>query len=296
MLLNIAEDVKDAYKIANGNHEYVDEVVKKLRNVSLKVGEAVLSVEKHHEQGTWSVQTERKKYEFDIVIFATWPKDVGKMLKRNELFTAKVLDVLSPIPHACVKTTVHSDTSLMPYDKRLWGTYNFQFAPFYKKTNANLWSGQLDKVNIFNDYQWRDTKEEMDREDNMQIQNVHHVSYHWRTPPSQELIRAREEIQQLQGTHNLYFAGAYQFHQTFHEDALTSAFVVVDKLYPTSARLKELRDEVERRYKGTIWSIYYVGFEFLFVPFYLAFCKIMVFLSNWFCAIKDFLGFGCNTR
>jgi len=98
----------------------------------------------------------------------------------------------------------------------------------------------------------------------------------------------------MQGTHSLYFGGAYQFNQTFHEDGMLSAFVIIDQLCPQSARLKELRDQVDKMYKGSLWSINYVAIEFVLLPIWFVIFKFLVMLSNLLSAFKDFLGFSTH--
>lgn len=197
--------------VKNGSKNYVDQIAKSLQNIHL--GEAVHSVE--HVADELEVQTNKHKYKFDKVIFATHAPVTAKIYKFKNSQQETVLKSFSTIPN---KAYLHSDESFMPRKNRCWASWNVQ---------AQLTGQQSDKVSLtylLNRLQPLNTDEKMlltlnpDRapKDLMFEANYEHPKF------DQTAIDAQSEVPHIQGHDGVYFAGAWTRYG-FHEDGLLSA-------------------------------------------------------------------------
>ncbi|MGL5809008.1 MAG: FAD-dependent oxidoreductase [Nocardioides sp.] len=109
--------------VTGGSREYVDRIAASLADV--RTGTKVTSVLETSDgvrltDGNGHVTT------YDAVVIATHPDQALAMLAEA---TASQRDVLGAMPYSTNTALLHTDTSLMPADRRVWASWNFRRPP-----------------------------------------------------------------------------------------------------------------------------------------------------------------------
>ena len=159
---------------------------------------------------------------FDKVIMAA---HADQSLKLISDATQQERDILSSFRFQPNRAVLHSDPSLMPQRRSAWGAWNYIGEG---GGDAGLcltyWMNKLQSIDMaYPLYETLNPHREP-RED------LVHASFNYDHPVFDEsAIAAQKQLPQIQGTGNLFFAGAWTGHG-FHEDGLKSAIAVVRSL------------------------------------------------------------------
>jgi len=247
----VANDPKATYKVEGGVRTYIQAVRSSLKKTKIMMNAEVRVVRKlKNEQPVWIVETsDGDVNEYDEVILALWPHQAAEVL-RNGLEQGtefpelrEMENVLKQVELAHCRATVHTDSTVMPDDKRHWATYSYKFPQKHKFVIGTIWSGQDGQADIFTTYDWSLRPEGISNEHTLTRVNepVHAVNLHVRTPPRQSLFRARELINARQGDDGLWFTGCFMRENGFHEDGLRTTVEVLKKLLPDHQKLYRLQ-------------------------------------------------------
>ena len=203
------------YTVENGSRVYRDKIIEQYKE-KIKVGSRVKLVER--ENGKIKIVTKNNSvHYFDKVIFASHADETLAMLSNPSKLE---FELLSNFKYQYNKATLHTDSSVMPKNKRAWSSWNYRIEPKNGevKTSTIYYMNSLQQVSENQDY-----FVSIDDPGNINPQKIiNEIDYHH---PLFDLdaVKAQNKLHELnlQGN-NTYFCGSY-FKYGFHEDAFTSA-------------------------------------------------------------------------
>ncbi len=180
------------------------------RNTSIPAGGS--SVEVVHAQG---------REEFDHVIFACHSDQALRMLGGEA--TVLEREILSAFPYQKNKAVLHTQTDVLPSNKRAWAAWNY-FNPSRESTAATLTYNMNILQSIKSDTTWCVTLNGTDliRDENV----VAEIDYaHPTFSTGRKLMQKRQR--ELIRVNQTSFCGAY-WGNGFHEDGVVSALCVAE--------------------------------------------------------------------
>ena len=146
------------------------------------------------------------------------------------------LELLSAIPYRSNEVVLHTDVTRLPQRSLAWSSWNYRLSddttnlsadPLAKLTyNMNILQG-LNTDTVF--CVSLNQSEEIDQK---KILGRYEYSHPVFTAPG---VQAQSRWQEIAGTHNTWFCGAY-WGSGFHEDGIVSALRVVDSVNQFSKR------------------------------------------------------------
>lgn len=203
--------------VRDGSHNYVNKIASRLRNIHLS--EAVFKVERLGQQ--LSLISNRQKYLFDKVIFATHAPLTSKILHTS---SSEVRRILNSFKTEANSAFLHRDNSLMPRSKKCWASWNVQARmqnPDLQKVSLTYYLNRLQPLKTKSNILL--TLNPIAQPDNKLLQAEYdHPVF------DQKAIDAQKLIPQIQGHNGVYFAGAWTRYG-FHEDGLLSAVKVAER-------------------------------------------------------------------
>lgn len=197
--------------VKNGSQNYVQKIAARIEHIHL--GESALKTQR--KGGQLELITNRGKYLFDKIIFATHAPVTARILKGESTEIDRVLSCFQTEKNLAY---LHLDQKLMPRSKKCWASWNVQ---------ARLNNPDLNKVSLtyyLNRLQPLATQQKVLLTLNpaqVPEQNLLQASYE-HPQFNRAAIEAQKLIPTLQGNHGYYFAGAWTRYG-FHEDGLLSA-------------------------------------------------------------------------
>ena len=209
--------------VKNGSKQYVEKIIKKLK--LNKKNKLLLKTEIEKitlENNKIKIKFKNKIEFFDKVVMATHPYQTLNLIKNLD---TKSYNLLSKFKFQKNVVYLHSDTSLMPKNKKTWSSWNYLSTKLTKqKSSVTYWMNILQKLetslNIFvslNPYQ----KPKKDL--------THKVLSYEHPIFNVETNIAQQEISSIQGINNVFHTGAW-ISYGFHEDGIKSAVNVVKKM------------------------------------------------------------------
>jgi predicted NAD/FAD-binding protein len=217
------------WKVMRGGvKNYIKMMADTLQNTEIVIKDGVESVQPDTATGKVKVKTTSgREFEFDKLIITAGAKDAQTILKDTQHID-EVKKALSRFEYYLATICTHSDTNLMPPNRKDWSVVNVLNKG--KHADVTIWDGWNTDTNVFDSYinEGDDPK------------NVHHVSEWWLPCETPDFFRAQKALEQVQGTHNIYFGGDYTRDIGSHEDAIDSAIEACKRIWPESERLKEL--------------------------------------------------------
>lgn len=212
--------------VKGGSKQYIDKLAAAAGNVRLKLKSAPLSVTRVGEGVT--VKEKHGVYErYDHVIMAAHADESLALLANPMDDERRILGAFKFQPN---QAYLHSDTRLMPHEKRCWASWVY------------LCEGADDRApNLAVSY-WMNLLQSLDHKQPLI------VTLNPATPPAPELtydahlfhhpifdqaaIEAQEQLPTINGTHHISYVGAWQRYG-FHEDGIWSAVRVAKQLGAT---------------------------------------------------------------
>ncbi|MFC1563632.1 NAD(P)/FAD-dependent oxidoreductase [candidate division KSB1 bacterium] len=202
--------------IKGGSKQYVKKLISGFQD-SININTPIVSI-RRLENGV-DVETGNGKTErFDKVILAVHSDQALNMLEDP---TDEEKRILSAIPYEENIAVLHTDTSVLPYRKKVWSSWNY-----------HIWDNRKDKVsltynmNILQNLKSNDVfcvtlnaGDEIKPGKILKTINYHHPRF------TVESILAQKEKHLISGENNTYYCGAY-WHYGFHEDGVNSALEV----------------------------------------------------------------------
>ena len=208
--------------VKNGSKQYVDKIIGKLKlnkknrillNVNIK------SIYKKNKE--INIKFDNKTETFDKIVMATHPDQTINLIENLD---NKSKDVLSKFKYQKNTVYLHSDTSLMPQNRKTWSSWNYlSTEQIINKSSVTYWMNILQNLNtslnIFvslNPY--KKPKKDL----------IHKILYYEHPVFNLETNQAQNELDTIQGKNNIYHTGAWTAYG-FHEDGIKSA-VKITKL------------------------------------------------------------------
>lgn len=218
-----------SWKVMKGGvKNYIKLMADALQNTEIVVCDGVELIQPDTATGKVKVKTTSgREFEFDKLIVTAGAKDASTMLKDTQHMD-EVKKVLAKFQYYKATVCTHSDTRFMPPDRKDWSVVNVLHKG--KHSDATIWDGWNTDQNVFDSY--------INEGDDPKL--VHHVSEWWLPCETPDFFRAQKVLEQVQGTHNIYFGGDYTRDIGSHENAIESAVEICKRIWPESERLMQL--------------------------------------------------------
>lgn len=195
--------------VKNGSINYVNKIAQKLEHIHLSESVSeVVPVDAKIE-----LATNKSKYSFDKVVFATSVPIAKKILKNPTSDQGKLLNSIETESNRAI---LHMDSSFMPRHRKCWSSWNAQ-ATLSKSSKVSL-TYFLNRLQPLNTP--KDLLLTLNPEKKIADPLFEHTYHHPRF--DQKAIDAQKNIENAQGQNGVYFAGAWTRYG-FHEDGLLSA-------------------------------------------------------------------------
>lgn len=212
------------HSVLGGSREYIKRIISAMGSkLSLRLDCAVTAVEAR-DGGVYVTDVTGQQAFYDKVIMAGHADHSLALLTTPTAEQRAVLQAFTFQPNSVV---VHSDTALMPKQRKCWASWIY------------LSSQQQDKSESVSLSYWMNNLQQLDTTAPVLVTlNAQHT-------PAQQLVQdthqfdhpvftaqtlaAQQKLPDIQGQNNIYFAGAWQRYG-FHEDGLLSAVRVAEKM------------------------------------------------------------------
>lgn len=209
------------YTVTNASKTYRDIIMKPFKD-TLQLNDPVVKVSRRNNKAIVLTQSGIDT-EYDKVIIACHGDEALALLDEP---TPDERNLLSKFHYQKNKTVLHTDTSVMPANKKVWSSWNYRMEEKNGKLYASTiyWMNSLqnisDKRNYFvslND------PGNIDEKKILKVIDYEHPLFDMHT------AQAQPELPKLNEKGPVYFCGSY-FRFGFHEDALWSAVGLCEKL------------------------------------------------------------------
>ena len=201
--------------VKGGSKQYVNKVIEKLSSDAknrLILNSKIKSV--YCKNDKVEINFEESTEIFDKVIMATHPDQTIKLIKNLD---EQSTDILRKFKYQKNIVYLHSDSSLMPKNKKTWSSWNYISSKSEEKSSLTYWMNLLQKINnslnVFVSL-------------NPYITPIKSLTYKkiiYEHPIfNTQTNEAQKKITEIQGKNNIFYAGAW-IRYGFHEDGIMSA-------------------------------------------------------------------------
>lgn len=208
------------YTVAGGSSAYRDRLIAPFSDKILK-NKPVINVRRN--MGKAFVTTADSIYEFDKVIFACHANQVLDIFE-NPYNAEEIL--LSKFQYQKNIATLHTDTAIMPKNKKAWSSWNYRI----EEINGSL---QPSCIYYMNSLQQVSGDEHyfvsINDPGNIRKDKIHQVIEYEHPIFTLAAMNAQKFLPELNESGPVYFCGSY-FRYGFHEDAFTSAVDLCKKM------------------------------------------------------------------
>lgn len=211
-LLNI-NDRPDWYVISGGSNSYIEKLTADFKD-RIRLNTAVRKVRRqadYIEVITSNMNVEK----FDYVFFACHADQALNMIDRPYEIETRIL---SSFPYQENEAILHTDTNMLPKNKRAWAAWNYHRTDNLKTPVAVTYN-----MNILQHITSSETfcvtlnnSESIDQSKILKRLNYSHPLF------TAQGIESQKKHSQLNGINRCYYAGAY-WKNGFHEDGVVSA-------------------------------------------------------------------------
>ena len=210
------------YTLHNGSQSYRELLVQPFKD-RIQTNNAVTKVER--ENGKAIVHTKNGETStFDKVIFACHGDQALQLLATPTVDQKRLLENFKYQPNTA---TVHTDTSIMPKNKKVWSSWNYRVGEVNGKQipTTIYWMNRLQNVSEKKDYfvSINAISGSIDETKILRMIDYEHPLF------DVAAVQAQKELYKLNETGPLYFCGSY-FKYGFHEDAYASAVALSEKI------------------------------------------------------------------
>ncbi len=207
--------------LIGGSQQYKNKLIDKIGSkIQTSNGAAQI---KRNPDGATIVDTNGNTHHFDKVIVAAHADQALRLLESPSDLQ---LNLLSKFKYNVNPVVLHSDTSVMPRNKRAWASWNYRYETKNAKTlgSTHYWMNKLQNVSNNQNYFVSVDYDGPISEDKI------HWRYTYEHPRfDRGAIEAQSSLPLLNSDSTLYFCGSY-FRYGFHEDAFTSALNLCTQL------------------------------------------------------------------
>ena len=201
--------------VKGGSKQYVNKVIEKLSSDAknrLILNSKIKSV--YCKNDKIEINFEESTEIFDKVIMATHPDQTIKLIKNLD---EQSTDILRKFKYQKNIVYLHSDSSLMPKNKKTWSSWNYISSKSEEKSSLTYWMNLLQKINnslnVFVSL-------------NPYITPINSLTYKkiiYEHPIfNTQTNEAQKKLTEIQGKNNIFYAGAW-LRYGFHEDGIMSA-------------------------------------------------------------------------
>ena len=201
--------------VKGGSKQYVNKVIEKLSSDAknrLILNSKIKSV--YCKNDKIEINFEESTEIFDKVIMATHPDQTIKLIKNLD---EQSTDILRKFKYQKNIVYLHSDSSLMPKNKKTWSSWNYISSKSEEKSSLTYWMNLLQKINnslnVFVSL-------------NPYITPTKSLTYKKITYEHPifniETNEAQKKMIEIQGKNNIFYVGAW-LRYGFHEDGIMSA-------------------------------------------------------------------------
>ena len=201
--------------VKGGSKQYVNKVIEKLSSDAksrLILNSKIKSV--YCKNDKIEINFEESTEIFDKVIMATHPDQTIKLIKNLD---KQSTDILRKFKYQKNIVYLHSDSSLMPKNKKTWSSWNYISSKSEEKSSLTYWMNLLQKINnslnVFVSL-------------NPYITPIKSLTYKkiiYEHPIfNTQTNEAQKKMTEIQGKNNIFYAGAW-LRYGFHEDGIMSA-------------------------------------------------------------------------
>lgn len=213
------DDHPQWYFIKGGSHSYVKKMTAGFKD-KIKLSTPVTNVTRENDKVL--VTTAEGSVSYDKVIFAIHSDITLKILGDP---SEKESEILSAIKYQPNDVILHTDTSLLPKNKRAWSAWNYHIQNDSNKTATLTYDMNLLQA-IPAPETLCVTLNETEQIDPDKILGSYRKSHPVFNKAS---IAAQQRYDEIGGKNHTYFCGAYWFNG-FHEDGVKSALRVTDAI------------------------------------------------------------------
>ena len=201
--------------VKGGSKQYVNKVIEKLSSDAknrLILNSKIKSV--YCKNDKIEINFKESTEIFDKVIMATHPDQTIKLIKNLD---EQSTDILRKFKYQKNIVYLHSDSSLMPKNKKTWSSWNYISSKSEEKSSLTYWMNLLQKINnslnVFvslNPYK-------------TPIKSLTYKKIIYEHPIfNTQTNEAQKKMTEIQGKNNIFYAGAW-LKYGFHEDGIMSA-------------------------------------------------------------------------
>lgn len=203
--------------VCGGSSAYVSKMLAEMGGrITIKPG--ALRVERHVQQA--SAYTCEGRQDFDAVIFACHADQALALLAQPSEAEQRILGCFR---YEKNQTYLHTDTKLMPRNRRVWSSWNYLATSqpeSRQQMTATYWMNLLQGLRTDKQYLVSLNPYELPRDEHIIAEMTYeHPVF------DQQAVDAQAQLANLQGRNGAWFCGSYSRYG-FHEDALASAVQV----------------------------------------------------------------------
>jgi uncharacterized protein len=209
------------YTVTGRSKVYVNKVLQTISGEYFK-NYKIKSVSRNENSVRLYYGSSNEYFDYDKVVFATHADQTLNLIKNP---TNNEKNILSHFKYKKNVAYLHYDESLMPYNKKVWSSWNSILdKKDLSKNCVTYWLNKLQnlktKTNFF-----------LTLNPFVAIKHKKIIKKVEFTHPfyDMEAIKAQKNLYELQGKNNSWFCGSY-FGYGFHEDGLKSSISIVDKI------------------------------------------------------------------
>jgi uncharacterized protein len=209
------------YTVTNGSKTYRDIIMNPFKD-KLRLNDPVVKVSQRNNKAIIRTQSGTET-EYDKVIIACHGNEALALLDEP---TADEKNLLSKFQYQKNKTILHTDTAVMPSNKRVWSSWNYRMEEKNSKFCASTiyWMNSLQNIsNKKNYFVSLNDPDNIDEKKILKVIDYEHPLFNMHT------TKAQPDLPKLNEKGPVYFCGSY-FRFGFHEDALWSAVELCQRL------------------------------------------------------------------
>lgn len=218
-MLNIL-DRPNWFVIKGGSKSYIPNLTKGFSN-NIHTNMPVTNVRRNTDGVTVKFENGEEKI-FDKVIFATHSDQALKLLDNP---SSNEQEVLSGISFEKNDIVVHTDTTLLPKNKKIWGSWNIQI----NENSDHPGTLTYDMNNLYSQTCKEQILVSLNKTDQINESKILKRISHSHPTFDMKSIASQNRHDEINGNNNTYYCGAY-WGNGFHEDGIKSALKVRDKL------------------------------------------------------------------
>lgn len=220
-------------RLQRGLSSYIERVAADCPRVEFRLGSPVEGLTRR--DGQTLVSANGTTEEFDAVVLACdWHNSARLCAKAPALEAWH--RAFSAFEDYETVVAVHTDTSYMPANRKLWGAANF-YLTTQERPRTTVWSGRVTGTDVFRTW-LRDGEEPP--ASTVATGTYRHIVLTTATPSRQAALA------RLQGEHGVYAAGMYTDGVDNHESAIRSALLAAERIDANAGRVRWFAPLVSR--------------------------------------------------